>query len=317
MFPGNRPIACSRLVAAIALVCLHVPPASGAPALEARPDEGARRVWHTANFRIDHDFALPEADVRRIATVAEGLRVAVAAHPMPWHHPPEGRAVISLFARPEGFKEAGGPEHAAGFYDHRNRRVLLRGIAMFREVRGGRLVALPTADALLIHELTHLHTHGVNGRMPQWFVEGVAEYFCAIHAGGGRFDANDIDTRIRQYLIARTLAKGPEIHASRLDDIATLRQPDWDDLLKPLDESLRYRPYATALLLVHFHLHGGEARRVWLRDALENANRPPPRRGRPTPTPALETDGIEDLLARYWRNRGLAVRFTATATPIP
>lgn len=293
-----------------ALMVVMAGPASAQPVIEALPDEGARHVWQSRHFRIDHDFPLNEGDVRHLAAVAEGLRAAIEGHDMPWFSPPRGRPVISLFARSAGFTGVGGPEHAAGFYDHRNARVLLRAVAMFREVRGGRLVALPTADALLIHELTHLHTHGVNGTMPQWFVEGVAEYFAAAHAGGGRFDFGGIDARIIRHLQARTLARRPEIEAITVAGVAGLDQAAWDDALAAVDETRRYRPYATALMLVHYHLHGGEARAQWLREALEEASRPLPRR-QPARKPALATDGVEESLARFWSSRGLTVRFVA------
>jgi hypothetical protein len=71
-------------------------------------------------------------------------------------------------------------------------------------------------------------------------------------------------------------------------------------------EEERYLAYGTALLLTHYHLHGGPERLAKVREILEKPDR------LRKPSPFLTPDdgpAIEAALIRFWRTKGLDLRF--------
>ena len=48
-------------------------------------------------------------------------------------------------------------------------------------------------EDLVVHELVHLCMHQKLSGLPQWFVDGVAEYFGSAHSGGGKYWKCPID----------------------------------------------------------------------------------------------------------------------------
>jgi hypothetical protein len=88
-----------------------------------------------------------------------------------------------------------------------------------------------------------------------------------------------------------------------LGDIVELDDRGWLRVMIGLRPEERYRSYASALLLTHYHLHGGRERYEWLVAALET----PARRG--GAMPKADLTGVEDAIARYWRPRGLTAEF--------
>ena len=71
---------------------------------------------------------------------------------------------------------------------------------------------------------------------------------------------------------------------------------------------MRPLPLATALLLAHYQIHGGEKRVEALRTALTAA----PRSRRPNELLTPESaDVTQDSLVRYWKPKGLTLEFPA------
>lgn len=107
---------------------------------------------------------------------------------------------------------------------------------------------------------------------------------------------------------------GPRDPGTRLLPVASIAALDakgWLELMKSLPEEERYLAYGTALLLTHYHLHGGPERLVNERQMLGKADQ----WRHPAPFLTVE-DGlaIEASLIRFWRTKGLDLRF-ANASP--
>jgi hypothetical protein len=283
-------------------------PASAPPVkLEAQPDDAGRKVWHTPNFRIESDVPLAEESLTQFAQVMESTAWVVKHHELPLYAPPQQRAGVKILGRDEDFRSQGGPELAAGYYDGPRKHVLLRASSLVRQPAGGVRRAVSHDEALVIHELVHLNMHGVLHGLPQWFVEGIAEYFSSAHRGAGRFDFSNPDAAIRDYLRARGNPREATVRLVKIPEIAALGDLEWIAYLEKLPESERIAAYGSALLLTHYHLHGGKARIDWLRECLST---PPPRRGRRLAVPVIETEGVEQAIGRYWKSRGLTPEFT-------
>ena len=280
----------------------------GKAVLFARPDENGRKVWHTRFFRIDSDVDLRANDLLRLAQVADTTAAAVKAHPLPLFAPPEGqRPRIAIHARDSAYKEEGGVPGTAGMYVARKALVLIHGGHFLRapDPARSRLAPVNNED-LVVHELVHLCMHRTNGRLPQWMVEGVAEYFACVHDGGGRFSFGDVDQSIREHLRLRLSPDDPGVPLLPVAGLLPLDGRGWLSYLEslPLDE--RYRAYATALLLAHQQLHGGKARLDALRAVLVAPDPPRPPQALIDPREAAAT---QRSLVRYWRPKGLTPEF--------
>lgn len=281
------------------------------PVATPQPDRDGWKVWHTRHFRIESDTPLPHPKVARLAQVADGTLEAVKSHPLPFHSPPsDRRPLVSVFGGETAYVAAGGVRGSAGLYVARRASVLLLADYVAPDEATARRFPPGYDEDIVVHELVHLAMHGANPRLPQWFIEGVAEYFACAHEGGGRFRFDTIDPLVADHLRKRFRSKDSKIPLAHISDIVALRPRSWFDALENLPPEKRYRAYATSLLLAHYHMNGGEERQARIREALQS----PPRR----PFPLLdvaEGPEIEEKLIRYWRTKGLILHFETRLEP--
>ena len=276
--------------------------------LVAQPDEDGRKVWHTRFFRIDSDVDLRPNDLLRLAQVADTTAAAVKAHPLPLFAPPEGqRARIAIHANASAYKAEGGVHGTAGMYVARQALVLIQGEYLVRSPDAARSRLAPKNDEdLVVHELVHLCMHRTNAGLPQWLIEGLAEYFASAHTGAGRFSFGNMDQVVREHLRIRLSPDDPGIPLVPVADLIPLDGRGWLRYLGSLPVEERYRAYATSLLLAHQQLHGGKERL----DALGQSLAGPRSNRRPivpiTPEKAATT---QESLIRYWKPKGLTLEF--------
>lgn len=276
--------------------------------LEQQADEEGRRVWHTRFFRIDSDLELPRNQLLRLAQVADTTAMVLKSHPLSLFAPPEGRrSRIAIYADAADYVKAGGAHGSAGFYIARKALVLVRGDFLSNPRDPAKSLLPPNYEEdIVVHELVHLCMHRQNAGLPQWLVEGLAEYFASAHEGGGRFSFADPDKAIREHLRSRLSPKNPIVLVISVAEVAPVDGRGWFRLVESLPEEERYQTYATALLLAHYHLHGGPQRLEQLKSLLE-AN---PRARRETllitPQTSLE---IQNNLGRFWRPKGMNLDF--------
>ncbi len=271
--------------------------------LEAKPDEDGRKVWFTRYFRLDSDMVLSPAEMARLSQVADSTAMVVKSHPLGLFSPPEGqRCQISIYKENQDYAAAGGVQGTAGYYFARRGVVLLQG-DYFKE---GADRGMPPHyhEDIMAHEVVHLCMHGVNHKLPQWLVEGIAEYFACAHSGGGRYEFNDIDKSLRDHLRSRLSPNDPGIPLVPVGDLATLDSHQWMDYVKDLPVNDRYQAYATALLMAHYYLNGGAERQATVKAALASKER---RAEFPMEDPAK----IQEALTRYWKAKGLTLEFAA------
>lgn len=285
------------------------------PVAEPQPDRDGLKAWHTRHFRIESDTPLAPAKVLRLSQVADGTLDAVKAHPLPFFAPPpDDRPLVSVFGGETAYVAAGGMRGSAGLYVARRSAVLLLAGYVAPDAETARLFPPGHDEDIVVHELVHLTMHGVNARLPQWFIEGVAEYFACAHEGGGRFRFDRIDAAVTDHLRKRFNPRDPKIPLVAVADLVPLRSRSWFAALEKLPPDERYRAYATALLLAHYHLHGGPERLELVREALERPSRRPA-----VLFDAADSRSTEDKLSRYWRTKGLVLDFTTrlgtTVTP--
>jgi len=276
--------------------------------LEAQPDDEGRKVWHTRFFRIDSDLEIRRNELLKLSQVADTTAMVVKNYPLPLFAPPEGlRSRIAIYADPFAYAEAGGFPGTAGFYIARRALVLVRGDMLVKAPDPAHRLAAANDEDLVVHELVHLCMHRVNSRMPQWFLEGISEYFACAHSGGGRFSFADMDKAVREHLRSRLSPDDPRVPLLPVAEIAGLDNRGWLRYVAGLPEERRYQAYATALLLAHYHLNGGAERLATLRKALEKDARP--KRDAPSIIAPDTAPEIQAALLRYWKKKGLSLEF--------
>ncbi|MCW1924345.1 hypothetical protein OKA05_17395 [Luteolibacter arcticus] len=282
----------------------------GPAVVEAQPDDGGRKVWHTRFFRIDSDLDLKPNELARLSQVADTTALVVKAHPLPLFGPPEGkRPRIAIYSTDQSYREAGAAAGSAGYYVARQGLVLIHGGYLSRPPDAGRSKLAPRNDEdLVVHEIVHLCMHRLNHGLPQWLAEGIAEYFACAHTGAGRFSFADMDGAIRQHLRVRLSPDDPSIPLVRVADLVGLDGRRWHGFVTDLPVEERYHAYATALLLAHYQIHGGDKRVEALRNILTAA----PRNRRPVDVLSPETAvATQEALVRYWRPKGLTLEIPA------
>ena len=102
---------------------------------------------------------------------------------------------------------------------------------------------------------------------------------------------------------------GEHFHLLPVDRILQLDHKGWIKSSQNQPGGNAYLPYATALLLVHYHLHGGRERRAKTAAHLDKIQNLSPRNDPPsfpTENPTL----IQTRLVKYWSSRGLQLVFT-------
>lgn len=270
------------------------------------------QIVSTRHFRIISEPMLGHAQFARFAKVVESVPELIRGHPMPlWAPRGEGPIDIILCRNEESFVEAGGRAGAVGWWDGRRARALIRADYFLAPPRpeNARLQPRPDQD-LLVHELVHMSMAGLLERIPPWFSEGVAEYFAVCHQGAGWYLFRDLESLIRDHLrwaVSRNKV-ADTYHLVPVGKILSLDHPGWIETAQNQFEGNAYRPYATALLLAHYHFHGGVARRVQVATHLKNIRELSPL----SPIPAFPTEKaaeIESRLVKYWSARGLKLAF--------
>jgi hypothetical protein len=272
-----------------------------------------RNLWTTPQFRIDADRNIDAEAVRKLAVIGESTFAALRAHPLPLFAPPEGyKPRISLFWNTKAYEDAGAAKGSAGFYNGVGEaRVLIRAEYFLQTVVVQKSRDTPEMDEdLAVHELVHLGMHQKLTGLPQWLVDGMAEYFGSAHTGGGRFSFSRMDEAVRDHLRVKLNPRGSDMRLLPVASIATLDDKGWLALMKSLQPEERYLAYGTALLLTHYFLHGGAERLERVRGLLENAEH----RRKPLPfLSANDAPAIEAALYRFWRNKGLELSFAAAS----
>lgn len=269
---------------------------------------GDRETWRSEHFQfVVHGVVKPD-EVKKIAVIAETTHWLLRQQSLPLAAPAsEDRALVEILADSVSYVRAGGIPESAGCYLTRPPRLLLDGSHYFASAfRAGRRLPAAHNEDLVVHELVHLCMHGHMGIVPQWVTEGVAEYFSCMHSNGGNFVFTQMEFQIRDHIRVRAGAKLPLVPVTAVEKVAVLDSRRWLDFLRALPAEDRQQPYATALLLVHYYMHGGKERRQEFAQMLQESLQQQRRRPVLWEIDAAKTSAA---LLPYWKEKGLPLRW--------
>jgi len=107
----------------------------------------------------------------------------------------------------------------------------------------------------MVHELTHQMMHFWLGYLPQWVVEGTAEYTGTLPLHTGQFRVAAAKNGLRDYLAFlknRTVNGVPEPYP--LEQLFSITNEQWSAVLEQ-DPRASHRLYFTSFLLVYYFMH--------------------------------------------------------------
>lgn len=238
------------------LVGVHTPDLKVDIVLEDQAN--SRFVYRTAHFEFESQGRLAGSLAREVARSFEATFELVRV--LPWDIQPRPAAGAyfraSLFKDMDAYYKAGGLPGSAGCYFTRRQRFLVPFESIgIREVGSAYRMDNDFDTHVLVHELTHQLMHFWLGALPQWVVEGTAEYTGNLPLKNGRFRPSEAKNGLKEYLDfrKRRLAGGvPEPYP--LEKLFAISTEEWNRVLAS-NNQLTQRLYLTSYLLVYYFMH--------------------------------------------------------------
>jgi len=217
-----------------------------------------RFVYRTPHFEFESQGRLAGSLAREVGRSFEATYELLRA--LPWDiqpRPAEGshfRAM--LFKDLDAYYEAGGLPGSAGSYlTHRRRFMVPFESIGIRNVGNTYRMADDFDTHILVHELTHQMMHFWLPYLPQWVVEGTAEYTGNLPLKNGRFRPAEAKNGLKEYLEfrKRRLVGGlPEPYP--LDKMFKISHDEWNRIMAN-DNRRTQRLYLTSYLVIYYFMH--------------------------------------------------------------
>lgn len=224
-----------------------------------REDEaGGRFVYRTANFEFDSQGRLAGSLAREVARSFEATYELLRV--LPWDiqpRPAEGAYFrASLFRDMDSYAKAGGLPGSAGSYLTHQKRLLVPFESIgIREVGSSYRMDDDFDTHILVHELTHQMMHFWLAYLPQWMVEGAAEYAGNLPLKNGRFRLSEAKDGLKAYLdFRRRRMPGGVPEPYPLDKLFATSNDEWNRIMAT-DPDRTQRLYLTSYLLVYYFMH--------------------------------------------------------------
>lgn len=213
-------------------------------------------VYRTQHFEFTSDGKLTQNLLRDVARNFEATYELLKA--LPWGinpQPEEGDRFHALLVRsPQRYKEEGGPENSGGVY-FGSRKVFVVPFESLGIERLGKSFAKASdyRSDTLVHELTHQMMHASLGIMPQWVVEGTAEYTNILPLRLGVFKVSAARSGLKDYL-AFLKARGGVPEPYPIEELFGISGKEWSGTLARNPKE-SHRMYFTAYLLVNYFMN--------------------------------------------------------------
>ena len=213
-------------------------------------------VYRTQHFEFASDGKLTQNLLRDVARNFEATYELLKA--LPWGvrpEPEEGDRFHALMVRSrERYKEEGGAPNSGGIY-FRSRKLFVVPFESLGIERIGKSFSKASdyRSDTLVHELTHQMMHAWLALLPQWVIEGTAEYANAIPLRFGIFRVVTArSSGLRDY-VAFLKAHGGVPDPYPLEQLFGISGKEWSETLarNPKEAS---RMYFTAYLLVNYFM---------------------------------------------------------------
>lgn len=215
-------------------------------------------VYRTQHFEFESQGKFTPSLLREVARNFEATYELLNA--LPWGIQPKPASGDYFRARllkdKAAYQAAGGPQNSGGFYSSREELF----VVPFESI-GVKAVGKSYAKdddfeySTMVHELTHQMMHYWLDLLPQWVVEGTAEYTSTLPLKTGKFRVSAAKNGLKDYvdfLKKRALHGVPEPYP--LDQLFGITNESWNSVLAA-DPLASRRMYFTSYLLVYYFMH--------------------------------------------------------------
>ena len=215
-------------------------------------------VYRTAHFEFESQGKFTQSLLREVARDFEATYELVKA--LPWNvnpRPPSGEFFRARLLKDKtAYFAAGGLPGSGGVYKSREEMFLVPFESIGVKTVGKSYAKDDKFEShTMVHELTHQMMHFHLDLLPQWAVEGTAEYTGILPLRTGRFRVSAAKSGLKDYvefLKKRTVDGLPEPYP--LDQLFTITNEQWNSVLGG-DSKMSHRLYFTSYLLVYYFMH--------------------------------------------------------------
>lgn len=214
--------------------------------------------YRTQHFEFESQGKFSQSLLREVGRSFEATYELVKA--LPWGIDPKPEFGDHFHARllkdKESYHAAGGPANSGGVYIGGEAKFLVP----FESV-GVKLIGKSYAKSedfethTMVHELTHQMMHSSLPLLPQWIVEGTAEYTGILPLKSGHFRVSAAKNGLKDYIdfLKKNTAFGvPEPYP--LEQLFGISNEKWSSILSD-DIRMSARLYFTSYLLVYYFMH--------------------------------------------------------------
>lgn len=224
-------------------------------------------VYRTEHFEFDSQGKFSISLLREVSRTFEATYELLRQ--LPWgidpHAPSGGLFKAKLLKNKDEYMRAGGIPNSGGVYKSRDECFYapFESIGLKEFGKGYTKDSDFKADTL-VHELTHQMMHYWLPYLPNWVVEGTAEYTENLPLKTGRFKVSGAKGGLKDYtdfLKKRAVGGMPEPY--ELDKLFKITNSEWGSVLES-EPTLSRRMYFTSYLLVYYFMHidgNGDAQR--------------------------------------------------------
>lgn len=222
-------------------------------------DAGAEKyVYRTPHFEFESQGKFNTSLLREVARNFEATYELVKA--LPWGITPEAESGTHFKARllkdKAAYHAAGGPPNSSGVYKGGDDLFMVPFESIGVKIVGKSYAKDDDFDySTMVHELTHQMMHASIRLLPQWVVEGTAEYTGNLPLKTGKFRVSAAKNGLKDYtefLKKRAVGGMPEPYP--LEKLFGVTNEQWSEILaeNPL---VSRRLYFTSYLLVYYFMH--------------------------------------------------------------
>ncbi len=215
-------------------------------------------VYRTPHFEFESQGKFSQTLLREVAGDFEATYELLKV--LPWNiepRPPSGDYFHArLFKDRAAYISAGGVPNSAGIYQSGIEAFLVPFESMGLKLSGKTYTKGRDFDSsTMVHELTHQMMHFWLQILPQWVVEGTAEYTNNLPLSSGRFRISAAKTGLKDYVsFLKKRAVGGVPEPFPLEKLFDISSEEWMATLKK-DPTSSHRLYFTSYLLVYYFMH--------------------------------------------------------------
>ncbi len=215
-------------------------------------------VYRTAHFEYEAQGKFTQTLLKEVGRDFEATYALLKA--LPWNiepHPPSGGYFRARLLKDKAaYAAAGGPPGSGGVYKSKTETFLVPFESIGLKPMGKSFTKSREFDSsTMVHELTHQMMHFWLQLLPQWIVEGTAEYTSNLPLNTGRFRVSAAKMGLKdyvQFLKQRAVGGMPEPYP--LEKLFNITNAEWNETLAQ-DPTSSHRLYFTSYLLVYYFMH--------------------------------------------------------------